>query len=257
MPGIGIAVSPVLGARRKAAWVPSSTDLKLWTRLDRENYTIDTGITALQNEGDLGGTFDQATGSQQPTEATLGGRGAAKFTEADSQDLGSSLAASAWRFLHDGTGMRAMFVIEPSATAGAQTIISTLVATSTRVGFELLVNPGNGNLDVIVGNGSGTFVVASTTSGITANTKHLLGIRLGSGETNEYEVWLDGTLKDSGALVGTPDSGDPQMSARLGSRGGIYYDGKIAETVAWSAYGDSASFQDDMQKLSSFYDGIY
>lgn len=86
------------------------------------------GAVPVVNLGTLGGTFTQGTVANQPLFSTTAGPGGSKpaITLDGTDFLVSSLPASSWTFLHDGTGATIYSVVKTSASA-----VGTLVATGT------------------------------------------------------------------------------------------------------------------------------
>lgn len=94
------------------------------------NSTLASGdpVASVVNLGTLGGTFAQGTGSAQPLFSLTAGPGGSKaaLTFDGSDFLTSSLAASSWTFLHDGTGATIYTVTRTSVSA-----LANIVATSS------------------------------------------------------------------------------------------------------------------------------
>lgn len=111
------------------------------------------------NKGALGGTFSNATGTQQPLFASslLAGHAGATFDGTDDR-LVSSLAASSFTFMHDGSGA-SVYVVARSPNAVAMTILSTrappvtsrglMVGTSTLYRARVTVSDGTNDVAVI------------------------------------------------------------------------------------------------------------
>jgi hypothetical protein len=92
------------------------------------------------NKGTLGGTFSNATALQQPLFATalVGGKSGATFDGIDDR-LTSSLAASAFTFMHDGSGM-SIYAVSRSSTSAVMTIASTRGSAASSRGLMLGTN---------------------------------------------------------------------------------------------------------------------
>lgn len=92
------------------------------------NSTLINGdpVVSVVNFGTLGGSFDQVTLANQPLFSTTAGPGGTKpaLTFDGTDWLTSSLASSAWTFLHDGTGATIYSVVKTSASA-----VGTIAAT--------------------------------------------------------------------------------------------------------------------------------
>lgn len=94
------------------------------------------------NKGALGGTFSNATGTQQPLFASslLAGHAGATFDGTDDR-LVSSLAASSFTFMHDGTGATIYSVVR-TAVSGVRTICATGTGGTTTVSMGHRINTG-------------------------------------------------------------------------------------------------------------------
>lgn len=96
------------------------------------NSTLTNGnpISTVVNLGTLGGTFDQATPVNQPTFSTSAGPGGKPAATFSGDSLVSSLAASSWTVLHDGTGCTVYTVMETNGSATG--IVSTKDSSNAR-----------------------------------------------------------------------------------------------------------------------------
>lgn len=98
------------------------------------NSTLINGlpVASVVNLGTLGGTFDQLAALNMPLFSTTAGPGGTKpaLTFDGSDWLVSSLAASSWAFLHDGTGATIYSVVRTNASA-----VGNIVATGTGSGI--------------------------------------------------------------------------------------------------------------------------
>ena len=94
------------------------------------------------NKGTLGGTFSNATGTQQPLFASslLAGHAGATFDATDDR-LVSSLAASLFTFMHDGSGCTIYSVVR-TAASGVRTICATGTGGPTTVSMGHRINTG-------------------------------------------------------------------------------------------------------------------
>jgi hypothetical protein len=108
------------------------------------NTTLTNGaaLASWLNKGTLGGTFTQGTGTNQPLflASLLNGHAGARF-DAVNDRLVSSLAASLFAFMHDGSGCTIYSVVRTS-TSGARTICATSTGGASTVGIGHRINTG-------------------------------------------------------------------------------------------------------------------
>lgn len=182
------------------------------------------GTPAFASGGSDGATFDEVDGSFIPTwedNATYRINGEPVVRLENQEVLKSSLAASSYRFLHDGTTDYTIYLISKQIADGVRTVhFSTagISGTSTGMWARWADNGGAGAVDdfrVEIPTASGTYLhqVGSNTSPFTRNVPHIVKIMKTSGT---LEAWVDGTSIGSQAEQTTPDTGDPTHTLRVG-----------------------------------------
>ena len=125
---------------------PNDTTLQVW--IDDRDYdgalnaslVDNTVVSSIVNKGLLGGTFT-AAGALRPTYFAAGGLAGgsgARLVFNGANKLTSSLAASAFTFMH-GTTASAIYTVVKNAAATAATLVATSTggATSTGIGHRI------------------------------------------------------------------------------------------------------------------------
>lgn len=193
--------------------------------------------TSVTNRGSLGGTFSNGSAPLVQTANTWEGDGTAK-------SLDSSLAASAWRFLHEGPVTLAGW--------GHVDVAGTFMATGgTAAGASgLWIRTTGGIMQVRMANATTTAIVApgSTPSWIDAPQSFIW--RFDPGRSPSGSLYISGTEYYSDSPSITPFAGDPEGTLRLGRRvsGGDYVDGKLGGLVAYNSWLSG----DDFTNLDAF-----
>jgi len=139
--------------------------------------------------------------------------------------------------------------------AGSDVILSTASTTAaTALGLTAYVDSDTESLKVRVGTGLASIVSASSDeSSCLKDTVHWLAFRWESGVTgDEFKLWLDGALVDSGNS-GTPSAAAPDNPLAVGSLGpgGDYFGGKIAEVDIYAMTAAEADFM--IQRKARLY----
>lgn len=144
------------------------SSLKLWLNADLGITTVSGMVSQWNDQSGNGAHFQQTTAANRPLYGTLASSGKAAVVGQDSTDSmvcpAATKAATYWRFLHDGNGCTIATAFETSNT-GSQTVFSTLRTTNTRTGVDLTYNGGTTQESLIIGNGSGTYVISLSTTG--------------------------------------------------------------------------------------------
>lgn len=126
-PSVGVGVGVGLMASGAHRPQPPSQDLLAgWFRADDPDITlVSTKVSAIPNRGALGGTLAQGTDANRPTysaaDANFNSRPSVTFDDVNDV-LVSSLAATNWAFMHDGTGAVIAMMLRPT---GDGVILST------------------------------------------------------------------------------------------------------------------------------------
>lgn len=165
-------------------------------------------IASVPNQGSLGGTMDQATSADRP-EATTFRHGRVAFFQ-QSQSLASSLAASTWSVLHDGTSELTLALRLRLLTGGGTPVILDTVGLIGSTGITLLFD-GVDTLSLFVMDGVGSQQFDAT---VTIGATHdLVIVKSGA----DFEVYLDdmATAADSGTIA-SPSSDPPDQTLTLG-----------------------------------------
>lgn len=128
----------------------------------------------------------------------------------------SNRAASAWKFLHDGTGEWLTSVLTPTASTPAGSYFSTtLDAAST--GFQC-VHTTTPAIFAQALNGAAFPVSASRTPPSFVNVPRLIDFNYKEGSSPEYRLNTTGVAAVTGNSASAPDTGNPTATFRLGAR---------------------------------------
>lgn len=210
-----------------------------WIRGDY--YAVSGGkVTAILDKVHPTNTFAQGTAANQVLEPTaeslVNNRPVFRFLAASTTYYTSSLAASEWKFLHDGTGCTVLTVGILRSTSTAPHVILSTGDGSTGAngrGFYFTWYHGPGPLHVlIIGTGSGRIVNDQTSVGPgNANPAHYVTRYK---ESEAPAEWLN-TKYEGGASTGNtgnsalaPSSSDPSSTLVIGRR----FDGALASANA-------------------------
>lgn len=195
--------------------------------LARVNTLSGGNIATIPNVGTAGGHMAPAVGTLAAPTANAGLGGQLCLSAAGTQYLQSSLAASAWRFLHDGTGCTLVHVYDTGDTSGARLMSCTLTST-TGHDFFVYVHGSAGIRWRNFNGGVGVFDAIHPTPD--TGPTYAIGYFATSASPQR------GTYQEqsSGATgTGTGQSvGDPQFTFRLLGGNGTFFDGAWAETFA-------------------------
>jgi hypothetical protein len=210
--------------KRSGSAIPSQlahASLHTWLVPVAPKVTLASGAVS-DYESSEGNTriFSQSNAPNRPGYDTpgLNGHNTIHFTAANAHRLVSTLAASNWRFLHDGTGCTVVMGVEFGAdTAAAFTLFSTLNATSANTGTAFRFDATNQRVTLINSNaGTNVVNVSSASSSVLRSTSHVLSYTFTG---LAYVVRCDGVQILSGNATGAVATGDSTATLNLGSYG--------------------------------------
>ncbi len=199
-------------------WTPDELPgCALWLRADRGVTLSGAQVTSWANQGSLGGAFNPGSSpSFVASDPDWSGRPSIAF---DGNMLVSSLPASAWRFLHDGTGCTVLVVARWTGGTSLPRLFSTGSGGGTQAGLIGYVNQSTHALVWACATGSAVlFTIGS--SPVAPGTPAILTLRHGASASPQREAQLDGEAFGAGSYAGSPISGDPAETCRLGAWGG-------------------------------------
>lgn len=158
-------------------------------------------------------------------------------------------AASAHKFLHDGTGGWLVGAFRSPSTDNFQPLLATCDRNPNDTGLMIRYLGTTQSLEVYIADGSGTanVVVASATDSVLRDTTYALGFRAKSGESNEWELYLNGSLLISGDYGAAPSSGNPSDVLTIASERPVYsnrFTGTMAEWIFGTGYPDLTARHD-------------
>lgn len=167
------------------------------------------------NKGALGGTFSNALPASQPlfTVGLLNGKSGASFS---GDYLTSSLPASSFTFMHDGSGSTIYIVIK-TPSSGTRSILTTADVTGVPgFGFRYTTSA---RVNYYVGQGVLTIGVTSAASAINLGLFDILSASLDVDDTPDATVQANGSSIITGTNTNGFSSSDPQTSLVLGATG--------------------------------------
>lgn len=209
------------------SFVPTSDFDGVVTVTSVVNLSVTTAIPEAATGALVGANLVQATDTAMGWEsvASFGGRGGLSLDVADHCD--SSVAASAWEYLHNSSTI--FIPIYSNNTGTTQYVFDTLQIAATNVGIGMWFNGTSNTISMRIGNGSGTYVANVTAAGgsVARGTAHVLEISIGP----TYDVMCDGATILSGVLAGL-SAAAPAAALRLG---GPASNSIVGEFGAWYA----------------------
>ena len=215
-----------------AAFSPASLgEVKVWVRAD--DATISGGLYTQMNEaGTNGGTWGPPV-SAEPNELTLGSLSVPEFTSPNR--VLASVAPSAYRFLHDGTGTATLSArFRLNAATGTQLLFGT-GNLSTANGFSVYAVSGVPR--VRVGNGTAAKDIVWSGS-LSAATWHDLQVTV---DGSDYGISIDAGTPVTGSVT-SPALTDPAFTGYIGSypsTGTLDLDGVVGELLVHGVVLDS------------------
>lgn len=155
--------------------------------------------------------------------------GAQALTTSGAQHMQSSLAASDWKFLHDGTGCTVVHVYQASNVTTYRTLSATLLSST---GHDFYAVAGaNGPPEARVYDGS---VFLFDSIGVEPDTSPTYACMMHGGTPLKRTLSRRESVVVSGAYTGAPPSANPDITLRLlGGNGPFGFIGKWCETLIW------------------------
>lgn len=220
------------------------------------NTTLTNGsaFASWLNKGTLGGTFAQATGANQPLffASLLNGHGGAKF-DGSNDRLVSSLTASAFTFLHDGSGCT-VYVVVRTSTSAVQTIMATRTAAGASrglmVGTNTLARP-----QVVVSDGATTVAtVTGASSSLPSGQFSIFATRLALAGSPDLRVNVNAGSVGSVDATGFSASA-PAATLGIGSNAtpGSFFNGDVLAVMTYAADHDTTTFDAVRAYLATKY----
>lgn len=186
--------------------------------------------------GSLGGYLANPTAAEQPWWDGMGVRGIDDWVD-------SSLAASAWKLLYDGSGVTWWAVVRPTTLVNGRYIFGTQTLATSNHGCAVNVY-ADGGVRLLEANGTEFNINATSAAGVLANgvTTILIGRDLAG---SNYEVYAGGTKIIDATPTTARSSSDPTSTLALLSQGGggsasYTFDGTILD------FGVVSSWRDDL-----------
>lgn len=175
------------------------------------------------------------------------------FDRASSHSLRSTVAASTWKFMHDGTPTTVMYVFKDNLTAyDTGKILTTVMFGVTEDGMDIVVSPGTGTSYALNNVANAYNYVSPGTNGSVYNSgyysfatypRHRIGTTvfdLTNATTANKILWYNdnGTSANTGAILNTftsPSADDPSVTLSIGGNSYNYFKGEIAEILIYKS----------------------
>lgn len=187
-------------------------------------------VVTVPNIGGAGGALAVAAGTLAAPAADAKLNNQLSITFGGSQRLQSSLAASAWRFLHDGTGHEIWTVYSTNNGASTQSPWSTRTEFGGDIGASMLVRSAQTSWDTTNAGGA----IINTNSGVvTQNAAQSNYFTFKSGNSPEWIVVHNGVAVNSGSAASPSVGVDPSGPLNVGgtTAGILLWSGSIAEIL--------------------------
>src|SRR5690606_9916493 len=110
--------------------------------------------------------------------------------------LVSGIPIASTHYTHDGTGVSGWALVTQGSTAGSHILIDTNGASTTAVGFSVLIDQGNERITLRVGSGSTVFSVFSAIGSVLNSMDHFIEWYFleDMGSNHIYRVVVDGVI---------------------------------------------------------------
>jgi len=185
-----------------------------WFRADTVTLT-GSNVTALRNRvGADTLNITAGTMAAPAFEASLGWAPALSF--AGTQYFDSSLAASAWKFLHDGTGCEIFHVFVPTTTNSSYMLCTSPGTATNQRGLVIYSAIGTSSRSFI-GNGTTTVFDSGTVGAFVINAAAYIDFYYSESLTPKISIRKNATSIYVSTTPGTPSSNDPTGTFRLGA----------------------------------------
>jgi hypothetical protein len=219
MPGLRLGGGPALGAAGPALAAPGgipAAGLAAYFEPAAGGFTrgaSGTTITSIPNRGSLGGSLDQNEAGE-PAIRYLNGLPVASL-DGDDDELASSLAASAWEFLHDGTPWTAYIAVDDGDHfTESSPYLATCRGNASDTGISF--NRASGSISFRMANGAAYAVSGSSSSTWSLGPAVYAVVFDGSDVT----VWRNGAQVMTAAVANAPGGGAPDATLTVGSQPG-------------------------------------
>lgn len=206
------------------------------------------------NKGLLGGVFANATATQRPlfSASLVNGRSGATFDGTDDR-LVSSLPASSFRFMHDGTGSSVYAVLRTSSTA-IQTVVATSSGSGAQAGIGQRINTGLAASFFMSDGVSLRLNSTAAAATIVSGAYNVFSSTLAVGDTPDL------TLRVNGASVASASAAafgavDPFGTLHLGSTsaGSLTFNGQIVAVLVYDVAHDATQRAAVLAALAARY----
>jgi hypothetical protein len=197
-----------------------SAELAFWWRGDIGVVFDSSDFISQWSSVILGSVLAPTAPGTEPThvlsDANLNGQQSVNYDGSDSLD--SALAASAWNFLHDGTGMTVIVATRPTSNDPAQVLLSTATIATNNRGMNLYYDGGARTWFFQVGNGAALAIDigGAAGSGPLSTMNYTFARFLEGRPGNEWSLRINAAVAQ-GNTAAAPNAGDAQATLRVGA----------------------------------------
>ncbi len=194
---------------------------------DSSNYTLSgANLSTIPNRGSAGGQMTVVAGTIAEPSADSALLGEKSWIAPGGQTIQSSLAASAFKFLHDGTGCHTFCVYVPTVAA-TRGVWATRSFAGTEVGAGVFYQ-STSSFNCQTANGTANLYIHAGANGSTPiNTGALLEHSYLEGAPTEAFTYRNGgALINSGNTAAAPSAADPTSTLRMGDSAGSSVSGQ-------------------------------
>jgi hypothetical protein len=220
------------------------------------------GLVSLVQDR-VGGRHATSSGTSRPTynasDPDFASKPSVTSDTSDDRLVTDAATISAWRFLHDGTGMEVMTVMR-RGTSSMRPVWLTQHGSSNDQGTTLRC-ASNGAAQAYVGNASGGYLTAYSGSAIGASQTRVLGVTYQETATPKLAIYANGAVvASSSSWIGTPGPSSGNPTRQLGllnytSQFNEAFGGKVARVLVWNRVLTSAERAEIVALLNAMYGG--
>lgn len=169
-------------------------------------------VVSVPNEGSGGGQLNVNAGTLVAPAADAQLNNALSVAFTGTQQLLSSLPASAWKLLHDGTTITAYLV---GVSTGSLGVFAGTYATAATVGGRITFSASSSSYQCAAG-GSVTTLTASGAGQVNTNVGHISRALVGSALTPDCTLFRNGAQVQTANYTTGPSAADPGSTLSVG-----------------------------------------
>lgn len=216
---LGTVLGTPLGTAGNASQVAENAMLALAPsyQFRSDTYTLSSGNLATMPNRRGADSLTVTAGTLAEPAVSAAFAGARTVAFAGTQELRSSLPASAWKFLHDGTGYDAFFVGMRTGNTGGNQVLMTTRGGGGDPGHLLAATNNTAVATDLISNAAGTPVFNATLGGAwTLNTPGYVNSSYVEGMPQEYLGFANALVASTSDSAVVPSANDPFSTLYVG-----------------------------------------